>query len=56
MELQIRHLGILGVFGVFGVWTNEPALYALFALLVLVGSDRTITLPVGDESQSRGES
>jgi hypothetical protein len=56
MELQVRYLGILGVFGVFGVWTNEPALYALFALFVLFGSDRTIALPVGDETQSWGES
>lgn len=52
MDVPVNRLGVLGCLGLLGVWTNEPALYALFALFVLFASDRTISVPVGDEDSS----
>lgn len=55
MEVPVDRLGALGVLGVLGVWTNEPALYALFALFVFLASDRTVTLPIGGGESAASE-
>lgn len=52
MEVPVNRFGSLGILGVIGVWTNEPGLYALFALFALFASDRTFSLPVGDDTAS----
>jgi len=52
MEVPVNRFGSLGILGVIGVWTNEPGLYALFALFALFASDRTFSLPVGDDPAS----
>ncbi|MHB9287445.1 hypothetical protein ACKVMT_10465 [Halobacteriales archaeon Cl-PHB] len=51
VEIPLRPFGVLGVLGLLGAWTNEPALFALFALGGLFEVDRTIELPPSDSSE-----